>query len=178
MEDRRGVSQWDMGLHRGLTRLEIASRTPPRDSPASWAQETNMALQAQAEHTRPNLPTVRFEPEPQVVHIPANPSHNVGPSRGHQHTLSAPASHTSREMKRQAWYHGPTGPTATIAEERRVDRMVHPNLANGFGGFPAREQQPGFQQPLQAPEHDGNAGSLRRLEALVAVATSEVAPAH
>jgi len=179
MEDRRGVPQWDMGLHRGLTRLDIASPPPPRDSLASWAEETNQALLAQAEQVRPNPPTVRFEPEPHIVHIPSSQSHHVGMSRGHQYTISAPASHTSREVKRQGWYHGPTGPTSTIAEERRVDRMVHPNLANGFGGFPAREQPAAHQQqPLQSSERDSNAGSLRRLEALVAVATSEVAPAH
>ena len=49
-----------------------------------------------------------------------------------------------------------------------VDRMVHPNFT-GFNGFPGREQ------PAQTQQQDGkgNPDSLRRLEALVAVATSE-----
>ncbi len=58
-EDRRNVAQWDMGLHRGLTRLEIASSTPPRDSAGAWASEVNQAVQAQAEQARVNPPTVR-----------------------------------------------------------------------------------------------------------------------
>ncbi len=61
-EERRNVAQWDMGLHRGLTRLEIASSTPPRDGAGAWASEVNQAVQAQAEQARAaNQPMVRFE---------------------------------------------------------------------------------------------------------------------
>ncbi len=61
-EDRRNVVHWDMGLHRGLTRLDI--NTPPRDSAGAWASETNQAVQAQAERA---APTVRFDTEPRGV---------------------------------------------------------------------------------------------------------------
>ena len=37
--ERRGHSSWDMSLHQNLTRLEIASGTPPRE-PAQWIQQT------------------------------------------------------------------------------------------------------------------------------------------
>jgi len=206
-EERRGVPQWDMGLHRGLTRLEIASSTPPRDSASSWATEANQVIQAQAEQARANPPTVRFEAEAQVVQLPPSSSPSATMSRGHQHTMSAPVlNDTPREMKRRGWYHGPVtvtsagGETTTADRGSRVDRMVHPNLAHGFAGFPARvpqtvheqqhhhepqqQQQPQpqpqqhqqhqqLQQPQLSPNHGVNREPLRGLDALVAVATSE-----
>ena len=186
VEDRR-LSQWDMGLHRGLTKLDLAANTPPRDSAGAWANEANSAVQAQAEQVRAQ-PTVRFEPEPRVVSIP----HSAGvppPSsyRGgyHQHTMSAPSITTSRESKRHGWYHGPATAGLSQVPELptrgpRVDRMIHPNLANGFTGFPARESQP-ITTSSSPRDHDvemeserpPQSESMRRLEALVAVATSE-----
>ncbi|KAF9871070.1 hypothetical protein CkaCkLH20_11487 [Colletotrichum karsti] len=179
VEDRRNVAQWDMGLHRGLTRLDITSNTtPPRDSAGAWANEANQAVQAQAEQVRLNPPTVRFEVEP-----PSYSSSNAY-SRSHHHTMSMP-SMASRDTKRHGWYHGPTSshvhgprPEAPGQDHRgpHVNRMVHPNM-NAFAGFPARqaEPQPPQQQQQQQPGMDrsSNPDPLRRLEALVAVATSE-----
>lgn len=186
-EDRR-LAQWDMGLHRGLTKLDLAANTPPRDSAGAWANEVNSAVQAQAEQVRAQ-PTVRFEPEPRVVSIPH--STGVPPPSGyrggyhHQHTMSAPSITTSRESKRHGWYHGPvTSGLSEVPEQPtrgpRVDRMIHPNLANGFTGFPAREPRP--MATSSSPrdrdvemesERPSQPESMRRLEALVAVATSE-----
>lgn len=166
--ERQGLPQWEMGLHRGLNRLEINNTTPPRDTAGAWASEVQQAMQSRAEAPRPYQPTVRFEAQPQVVHPPPVPS-AVGHPRGHQHTMSAPLISTNREAKRHGWYNGPV----TVHEDRvlegrpHVDRIAHPNL-HAFPGFPAREQQPP-QYSAQATNPD----SLRRLEALVAVATSE-----
>ncbi len=176
-EDRRNVAQWDMGLHRGLTRLEIASSTPPRDSAGAWASEVNQAVQAQAEQARVNPPTVRFETEAQVVQIPSDGHSSSGMSRGHQHTVSAPSINTPREAKRHGWYHGPMATTSSGAEGpgdrySRVERMIHPNLANGFTGFTSTVPQTVHEHPPPV-ERDPNSDPLRRLEALVAVATSE-----
>jgi C2H2 transcription facotor len=129
-----------------------------------------MAVQAQADQVRLNPPTVRFEPEAQVVHIPAHNS-NMGMARGHHHTMSAPAIHTPRENKRHGWYHGPVG--GDLPAERRVDRMVHPNLAEGFSGFPSRVPQTVHEQQPLVTEPRDNPDPMRRLEALVAVATNE-----
>ncbi|KAL0780572.1 hypothetical protein CaCOL14_001907 [Colletotrichum acutatum] len=170
-DERRNVAQWDMSLHRGLTRLDIASNTtPPRDSAGAWANEVNQAVQAQAEQVRLNPPTVRFEVDP--------PSYaNSGAfTRNHQHTMSAP-SFAHRDTKRHGWYHGPMGsnvhgprPEASSQDPRgpHVNRMVHPNMGH-FAGFPGRQPEP--QQAQQ--QQPGNPDPLRRLEALVAVATSE-----
>lgn len=178
-DGRRNVAQWDMSLHRGLTRLELNSSrvTPPRDGAGAWANEVHQAVQAQAEQVRTYQPTVRFEAEIQTINPPRGPPpSNYGPPRGHQHTMSAPSFATPRENKRHGWYHGPG---VTVHEDRilegrpHTDRMAHPNL-NAFTGFPAREQPPQqHHHHHQHPPQSSNADSLRRLEALVAVATSE-----
>lgn len=173
-EERRNLNMYDASLQRGLNRLDISHRTPPRDSAGSWASEANRAVQAQAERVQVqvNPPTVRFEDQvPPSRQFP--PSVHSGRSL-HQHTMSAPSIATTRENKRHGWYHGPAPPqppSEQIPQDPRgphVDRMVHPNFT-GFSGFPAREQQ---TQPQQQ-DGQGNPESLRRLEALVAVATSE-----
>ncbi|CAI4211755.1 unnamed protein product [Parascedosporium putredinis] len=174
-DERRNHSQWDMGLHRGLTRLDISKHnTPPNDSAGAWANETERAMQAQAEQARAHPPTVRFQVEPQPM-APLPP--RAAPRGYHQHTLSAPSITTARESKRHGWYHGPMNTHSEAPElhaeprQPRVDRMVHPNIA-AFSGFPAREHpQPSQQNPQQ--NKPASPDSLRRLEALVAVATSE-----
>ncbi|KAK4149728.1 Biofilm and cell wall regulator 1 [Chaetomidium leptoderma] len=190
-DDQRGQAvQWDQNLHR-LTRLDI--NTPPRDSAGSWANEANQALLVRAEQTR-----VRFEPVPTAPPpmASANAPGILGPR--HQHTVSAPAFNTPRESRRHGWYNGPVTahPTSETIHEGRphVERMVHPNIG-AFQGFPAREQQPVIHQqqlgspmermervdrlermeriPERPPNHGGNPESMKRLEALVAVATGQ-----
>jgi len=185
--DRRDLAaQWDMGLHRGLTRLDI--NTPPRDSAGAWANEVNQAVLAQAEQARvaPVQPTVRFDTEVKTVQVPTSMPSN-GPSMlgsRHHYTMSAPSISTPREAKRHGWYHGPVTvhpPGESVLDSRpHVDRMIHPNV-NAFQGFPARDQPIVHQQAshgvdrmeriMERPHPASNA----RLEALVAVATSETA---
>uniref|UniRef100_L2FDC4 C2H2 transcription factor n=1 Tax=Colletotrichum fructicola (strain Nara gc5) TaxID=1213859 RepID=L2FDC4_COLFN len=138
---------WDMGLHRGLTRLDITNTTPPRDSAGAWANEVNQAVQAQAEQVRLNPPTVRFEVEPPSY------SNSSAFTRNHHHTMSMP-SIASRETKRHGWYHGPTN---SHVHGLRPEAPIHE---------PRGPHQPGA-------DRTGNPDPLRRLEALVAVATSE-----
>lgn len=185
-EERRNLtSQWDMGLHRGLTRLDI--NTPPRDTPSSWANEPPpQAVLAPVENSRPNpaQPTVRFDADVRPPRA-AREAPPIPVSR-HHHTMSAPLINTPREAKRHGWYHGPlaahpvgeTIPEGRAEGRAHVDRIVHPNVS-GFQGFPARDQQPVVHQHPAGPTTGGNGHpnrdpeSLRRLEALVAVATSE-----
>lgn len=164
------MQHWDMGLHRGLTRLAInnSSNTtpPPRDGAGMWANEVQLAMQARVEQPPappPTRPYVRFEPEPQVVHPPP-------PQRHHQHTMSAPV----RE-KRHGWYNGPV----TVHEDRvlengsgsrppHVDRIAHPNL-HSFG-FPSRIEE--RREPREGVVVQGP-GESRAFEALLAVAERE-----
>ncbi|RFU73704.1 c2h2 transcription factor [Trichoderma arundinaceum] len=203
-DERRNLNMYDVSLQRGLGRLDIGHKTPPRDSAGMWASEVHKAVQNQVDQARLNQPTVRFEEQPR-------PSHQGPPSAApgrsfHQHTMSAPALASVREGKGHGWYQGPAAhgnghQSPQDARNPHVDRMVHPNFT-GFAGFPAREQPPEprqqqqqshyhqQQQPLQQQpqqqqylhhpqqqrqqqERSNNPDSLRRLEALVAVATSE-----
>lgn len=179
-DDRRNPTQWDMGLHRGINRLDLRSNnvTPPRDSAQSWAHEANKAVQAQAEQVRLNPPTVRFE-----IDTPPSQSAPGAYARTHQHTMSAPSIATPRENKRHGWYHGPVAAQAPQAHEMGagpapgVQRLEHPNM-NSFRGFPARdaprEHQPPPQGAVAQPggeRHDE--GGSSRFDALVAVAASE-----
>ncbi|KAI1464888.1 uncharacterized protein F4812DRAFT_143849 [Daldinia caldariorum] len=168
-DDRRNTAHWDMGLHRGLTRLDITSNPPASDQAGTWARETNQAVEAEADRMRANPPTVRFN-EPVIME--SRPSGAASFSRAyHQHTMSAPSIATSREIKRRGWYNGPVTVHADAPPEKmaRVERMVHPNISE-FAGFPARENTtnapPGQQNP-------GERDNMLRLQALVAVATSE-----
>lgn len=193
---------WDMGLRRGLTRLDLRSNNagpPSRDSASHWANEADQAVQAQAERARANQPTVRFDLDQRPAQPNANAQHGAF-TRHHQYTMSAPSIPTPREAKRHGWYHGPiTGPPQQPPTDQgqghgqdgrgshgsphgsHVDRMVHPNMS-AFTGFPARDaprepQPPGQQQQGSSnSQHGGdrppNAGSSR-FDALVAVAASE-----
>ncbi|KAH7015028.1 hypothetical protein EDB80DRAFT_323321 [Ilyonectria destructans] len=183
-EERRNLNMYDASLQRGLGRLDINHSTPPRDSAGAWASEVNKAVQAQAEQVRLNPPTVRFEDQQPPSYQAPKPT---AASRAlHQHTMSAPST-TSRDSKRHGWYHGPVTvhrdarPMPEDPRMAHVDRMVHPNFT-GFSGFPVKETQPQQhphhhqqhqQQQHQPQERPGNSDPLGRLEALVAVATSE-----
>ncbi|KAM0272908.1 hypothetical protein ACHAQH_008491 [Verticillium albo-atrum] len=171
-DDRRN---WDMGLHRGLTRLDLRSNnvTPPRDSAGAWANEVNQAVQAQAEQVRVNPPTVRFE-----LGTPPSQSNAGALGRNHQYTMSAPMIATPRDTKRHGWYHGPLAQQTHGEPVRgpRVDRMEHPNMT-AFSGFPGREPSRELQsQPQPHPQQPGSertAENSSRFDALVAVAASE-----
>ncbi|OTA99033.1 hypothetical protein M426DRAFT_27886 [Hypoxylon sp. CI-4A] len=170
-DERRNTVNWDMGLHRGLTRLDIASNNPPPADPAgTWAREANLAVEAEAERVRVNPPTVRFN-EPVVIERRPPVATSLPPRAYHQHTMSAPSIASSRENKRRGWYNGPVTVHADAPPEKiaRVDRMVHPNI-NEFPGFPARENT---TNPPPREESSGERGDMLRLQALVAVATSE-----
>jgi hypothetical protein len=169
-DERRNLNMYDAGLQRKLNRLDISHSTPPRDSAGAWASEVNRAVQAQAEQVRMNPPTVRFEEPPSMGYSQGAPAGRPF----HQHTMSAPSA-SMRESKRHGWYHGPSAPQNPPIPEQRtahVDRIVHPNF-QGFNGFPARDQPPQPGAPHQQDARTSTADPLGRLEALVAVATSE-----
>ncbi|CAK7230274.1 Up in starvation [Sporothrix bragantina] len=205
---RPSSGHWE-GLHNGIDRLAIAAQTPPQQEPSrEWNQQPYPPNDSRVQQSVRFEPVAREREDPFVSNGPPNGS---AYSRGHQHTMSAPAFNgpTSRQAKRQAWYNGPNGATAG-GNAGRVERMVHPNLAEGFAGFPARRlpqtvpehqpqdqdyhaeeqahgyddysrgpppsQQPGYRGPPLNPPQNGQpveGDSFNRLDALVAVATSE-----
>ena len=183
-DDRRNnLNMYDVGLQRGLNRLDLRHATPPREPVGAWASEVNQAVQA-ASHDpyRAGGPSVRFE-EPPPSHYNAG-----GPPMGgrsfHQQTMSAPSIAPSN--RRHGWQQGPAPvrqPAAAARDPRaaRVHQMVHPNF-DAFNGFPGREQPPPQQQqpphqhhqqsPPTSDRRPGN-GPMGGLDALVAAATGE-----
>jgi len=166
-EEKRNLSRWDMGLHKGLTRPDITPNLVQQvESVNSWARESNQGMDTQADRAKLNAPTVRFH-EPVRAE---NPSASVHSRAFHQHTMSAPSIATSRETKRRAWLQNAVShPDTPPGKMARVDRMIHPNISE-FPGFPARESLP--PRPARE-ENTGSRENMLRLEALVAVATSE-----
>ncbi|KAI5863854.1 hypothetical protein GGS23DRAFT_516818 [Durotheca rogersii] len=170
-DDLRNTVNWDMGLHRGLTRLDITSNNPPPpDTASTWAREANQAVEAEADRARLNPPTVRFN-EPVIIESRRSPGVASLPRAYHQHTMSAPSVATSRESKRRGWYNGPVTLHADAPPEKiaRVERMIHPNITE-FSGFPVRENP---ANPPSREDKSGERDNMLRLQALVAVATSE-----
>lgn len=173
-EDRRNLNVYDASMHRGVQRPDYGPHTPPREIGA-WVHETGKAVQ-QAQMDSPRGPALRFEGQAPTSYPAGGP---VGGQGYHQQTMSAPSIATSRTNKRRAWYNGPMEShreePRQVQDPRvsRVERMVHPNFA-GFSAMPATEQQQPSPHPQhQQPPQEGSPESLRRLEALVAVATSE-----
>ncbi|KAI1291393.1 hypothetical protein F5Y03DRAFT_34553 [Xylaria venustula] len=165
-EERRNNTDWAMGLHRGLTRLEIASTPKIHDNAGTWARDTTRAVAAQADRVRLHQPTVRFDESVMAEAPPKSRS----PRGFHHYTQSAPSIASSRDSKRRGWHHIGTSPYGETPPEKmaRVDRMVHPNMSE-FSSFPAREIPSG---PIPREQNPGERGMVR-LETLVAVATGE-----
>ncbi|KAI1121249.1 hypothetical protein F5Y10DRAFT_105192 [Nemania abortiva] len=163
LEEKRTPPNWDMGLHKGLTKLDIASNSMTSDSAGNWARDANQAMDAQADRVRLH-PTVRF-------HEPAMPQNAPRPFAFHQHAMSAPSITSTRQAKRRGWYQRGTSPHAEAPPGKmaRVDLMVHPNIKE-FSGFPAREAPPSASAPR---EDNPRERGMVRLETLVAVATGE-----
>ncbi|KAJ6138601.1 hypothetical protein N7471_005087 [Penicillium samsonianum] len=176
---RRGHVSWDMSLHHNLTGLDIRDRRPSTASASQWSQQTLAELQNVS--SRPSSsyqpafgPTAERSPEEyrghraslsigsrartspedssssEGVHTPSTASLEYHPAIVHSsgyiesHDSSLPSDHPQPICGRQSSH--------ADGYESHNDREPRPDV---FSGSPAR-----------------NAG-LGRLEALVAVATSE-----
>lgn len=188
--DRRGHASWDMSLHQNLTKLEIASGTPPNDA-VPWSHQAadgQIPMGQQIEQHIQAAPIVHQESQKR----PSETSHypNLTPNRA----------------KRQGWYIGhiggnpqraspgdssssegvPTTPSFSTAEH-------HPSIVHSNGYI--ESAHPGAVMPVshhaytsgntRPPTWPLSAGAdnshhngpkdtqMSGLEVLVAVATSE-----
>ena len=106
--DRRGHASWDMSLHRNLTKLDLASGTPPKEN-GMWTQQ---AIIEDPEYIRSHHQSFPAAHPPQVV-IHQDPS-----APNIETSFLQPA--TPNRNKRMGWYAGP--PTAIqhpSAQQRR-----------------------------------------------------------
>ena len=91
--DRRGHASWDMSLHQNLTKLDLASGTPPNDSVA-WPQQAineQVAVVPQTQQHPQATPVLHQESQKR----PSETSHYPNP--------------TPNRAKRQGWYIGHIG---------------------------------------------------------------------
>ena len=108
-DDRRGVAEWDMSLHRNLTRLDITSTPPAEQRPPSWHSQASTGSESvQRPVTAPYGTTGpsaahNFQAQPQghIIHQQAQ----TRPAEASSPTMLSPE--TPRKKKRQGWYAGP-----------------------------------------------------------------------
>ncbi|WEW60478.1 Up in starvation [Emydomyces testavorans] len=190
---RRGYLSLDMSLHRNLTKLDIRENTPQKDV-GQWSQQT-----ATTSHQEPVLaasaaPVVTSqvgqvvtptESQPVEVANPNDPNkrhawYNV-PTANSQHQNPAVTSSTSDSLRIESVQDTPKTSVdylATVAQneseaERRrafapVDFSQTSSQPPKYTFDVSSEPRSGFH-----PGSVGNSNGLGRLEALVAVATSE-----
>ncbi|KAJ5989393.1 hypothetical protein N7481_004603 [Penicillium waksmanii] len=176
---RRGHVSWDMSLHTNLTGLDIRDRRLSRDA-SQWSQQTIQEL-----HNVSSRPSSSYQPT-------FGPTAERSPEehRGHAHNLSTGSrpSHTSPEDSSSS--EGVHTPSTTSVE-------YHPAIVHSSGYIESHDSSlpSAHPQPIcgrQASHADGYPGhaeqeprsdaftdssardsGMGRLEALVAVATSE-----
>ncbi|KAJ6115672.1 hypothetical protein N7523_006089 [Penicillium sp. IBT 18751x] len=176
---RRGHLSWDMSLHHNLTGLDIRDRRPSRDA-SHWSQQTIAELQNVS-----SRPSSSYQPAfgPTAERSPEE-------NRGHAPSLSTSSrpNHTSPEDSSSSeGVHTPS--TASVEYHPAI---VHSSgfIESNDSSLPSDHPQPICDRP--SPHTDGYPGhaereprtgvfsdssardsGMGRLEALVAVATSE-----
>ncbi|KAJ5492986.1 C2H2 finger domain transcription factor dvrA [Penicillium diatomitis] len=177
---RRGHVSWDMGLHHGLTGLDIRDRRGSRDA-SQWSQQTIAELQNVS-----SRPSSSYQPT-----FPPTAERSPEQHRGHTSNLSTssrPAQMSPEDSSSSEGVHTPS--TASVE--------YHPAIVHSSGFIePHDATMPSEHHPQpicgrQASHSDGYPGptereprtevyshmaargnGMGRLEALVAVATSE-----
>ena len=87
--DRRGHASWDMSLHQNLTKLDLASGTPP------------------TEQAGPTRGEMMHPPDDQMTHHARGPQVVFSPDRPQRPAEEGNAQYTPARTKRQGWYAGP-----------------------------------------------------------------------
>jgi hypothetical protein len=107
-DNRRGVAEWDMSLHRNLTRLDITSTPPAEQRPPSWHSQASTGSEpVQRPVTAPygtgpsTAQILQSQPQGQIIHQQAQ----TRPAEASSPTMWSPE--TPRKKKRQGWYAGP-----------------------------------------------------------------------
>ncbi|KAL8993646.1 MAG: hypothetical protein Q9188_007276 [Gyalolechia gomerana] len=196
--DRRGHASWDMSLHRNLTKLDITSGTPPKDT-ASWDPQSSNGLQsASGGHQNVQSQYTSFAPQSTSVivhHDLQNPPAKVADT----------SQATPYRAKRQGWYNGPLAAPQQNVQQRSPEGSsssesvptpsfsaaeYHPSIVHSDGSIeshPSGQQNnlggPAQSHTYQYPVDNKNTAAMHQplsqdnnmtsLEVLVAVATNE-----
>lgn len=134
--DRRGHASWDKSLHHNLTRLDIASGTPPKDA-GLWSQQTIADMQDAA--ARPaETPAYQALQGPPASQAPqallalqnAPIVHQEPPTRAGENSYLQPI--TSNKKKRHGWYNGPL----TSSYQSVLQQRTSPEDSSSSDGVP------------------------------------------
>ena len=104
--ERRGHASWDLSLHQNLTKLEIASGTPPKE-PGQWGQQVMAEMQNAASSAPQHLMNQPQQPvqAPQPTHHVQQQSIQKAPSETNHYAQPPPPPIPPR-ARRQGWYNG------------------------------------------------------------------------
>ncbi|KAL8965554.1 MAG: hypothetical protein Q9197_006460 [Variospora fuerteventurae] len=196
--DRRGHASWDMSLHQNLTKLDIASSTPPTET-AQWSHQATNELQS-ADTSRqdawPQQANLGPQPAPVIVH---NDLQNV-PIKTETNPQVTPY-----RAKRHGWYNGPLAAPQQNIQQRSPEGSsssesvptpsfstaeYYPSIVNSDGYVEAHHpthphdvggprQAHTYHYPADANltsaqhHHGPHDNKMTSLEVLVAVATNE-----
>ncbi|KAI4164197.1 MAG: hypothetical protein LQ342_002161 [Letrouitia transgressa] len=194
----KGHASWDMSLHQNLTKLDIASGTPPRDG-GMWSQQPPSDFH-NVNGKPPDNPA-QTAPQAQAPPVVVHQEH---PKRIHEGSGSQQG--TSYRAKRLGWYNGPltapqnttqprTSPEGSSSSESVPTPLhstaeYHPSIVHSNGHLEGHHpaQSNGYNQAAPShgypytsdpnstaglQPHDPKEKGMSGLEVLVAVATSE-----
>ncbi|KAJ5294056.1 hypothetical protein N7508_008877 [Penicillium antarcticum] len=173
---RRGHVSWDMSLHHNLTGLDIRDRRPSNASASQWSQQTIAELQNVS-----SRPSSSYQPSfgPTAEKSPEEP-------RGHRPSIST-SSRTRTSPEDSSSSEGVHTPSTASVD-------YHPAIVHSSGYIESQDSVPsehpppicgrqsshadGYQSHDREPRNDvftdaAHNSDMGRLEALVAVATSE-----
>ena len=131
ISDRRNHNSWDLSLHQGITKLDLASGTPPKDL-GIWGQQTMAEMQNAASSTGFGHPP----PPPQQLHQqhqqqqPHQTSHQFSRPIIHQESQKRPTEvdhypstkPESNRSRRNGWYNGPP----VQVHQQQIQGRPHP----------------------------------------------------
>ncbi len=107
-DNRRGHAQWDMSLHHNLTKLGIASSTPPKEPVSQWPAPSaeppsnsykHISAPQPLEHRQPL--SISYRP------IEQHPLQGQQPPSSKAQESAPKLPGTPRRNKRMGWYNGP-----------------------------------------------------------------------
>ena len=102
--ERRGHTSWDLSLHQNLTKLDIASGTPPKE-PGQWGQQVMAEMQNAASSAPQHLMSQpqQVVQAPQLTHQGQSSSIQKAPSETNHYAQPPPPPIPPR-ARRQGWY--------------------------------------------------------------------------
>ena len=124
-DDRRGHLSWDMSLHQNLTKLEIASGTPPKE-PGLWGRQVIADMQNAATNS------AYGPPPPQVMQqaVQPIPSGSIPKRSGESEHYRPPV--TPNRARRHGWYNGPL----PLSQKAIIVQRTSPEDSSSSEGIP------------------------------------------